>query len=71
MIRHKWIVGVRNQLASLAMECDSCAAIDGSHLTETERRIIQEHIKCAVEYIDGRRLRHPCQSSGEAREKGR
>ena len=28
MIRHRLILGMRNKLASLAADCDSCAAID-------------------------------------------
>ena len=52
MIRHKWIIGMRNQLANLAMECDSCAAIDGSQLTETERERIQSSIRKVVNFID-------------------
>ena len=52
MIRHKWIIGVRNQLANLAMECDSCAAIDGSKLTSSEREKIQSSIRKVIDYID-------------------
>ena len=36
MIRHKWSVGLRNKLASLAGEADSCAAIEGAKLTKQE-----------------------------------
>ena len=52
MIRHKWIVRLRNQLANLAMECDSCAAIEGSKLTTTEREKIQSDLRKIIEYID-------------------
>ena len=52
MIRHKWIIGVRNQLANLAMECDSCAAIDGSRLTSSEREKVQSSIRKIIDYID-------------------
>jgi len=52
MIRHKWIIGMRNQLANLAMECDSCAAIEGSQLTTAEREKIQELLRKTINYID-------------------
>lgn len=52
MIRHKWIVGLRNKLSGLAMECDSCAAIDGSKLSSSEREKIQRDLKMIVDYID-------------------
>ena len=52
MIRHKWIIGLRNQLANLAMECDSCAAIEGSKLSEAEREKIQSSIRKIINYID-------------------
>ena len=52
MIRHKWVVGLRNKLSSLAMECDSCAAIDGSKLSSSEREKIQRDLQMLVDYID-------------------
>ena len=52
MIRHKWIVGLRNKLSSLAMECDSCAAIEGSKLSASEREKIQEDLRKIIDYID-------------------
>lgn len=52
MIRHKWIVGLRNKLSSLAMECDSCAAIDGSKLSSSEREKIQGDLRKVIDYID-------------------
>lgn len=52
MIRHKWIIGVRNSLANLAMECDSCAAIEDSCLTSAEREKIQSGIRAVIKYID-------------------
>lgn len=52
MIRHKWVVGVRNKLANLASECDSCAAIEGSKLTPAERTELQDLIRKACTYID-------------------
>lgn len=54
MIRHKWIVGVRNKLADMCMECDSCAAIEGSKLTSTERRELQAKLRDAIHYIEER-----------------
>ena len=52
MIRHKWIVGLRNKLSSLAMECDSCAAIEGSKLSSSEREKIQGDLRKIINYID-------------------
>lgn len=52
MIRHKWIIGMRNQLANLAMECDSAAAIEGSQLSSAERERIQSSIRKVVNFID-------------------
>ena len=52
MIRHKWIVGLRIKLSSLAMECDSAAAIEGSKLTSSEREKIQNDLRKIIEYID-------------------
>lgn len=54
MIRDKWIVGFRNNLASLWMECNSCAAIEGSRLTETERIDLREMLARAISYVDKR-----------------
>jgi hypothetical protein len=54
MIRHKWIVGLRNKLSSLAMECDSCAAIEDSKLTTSEREKIQEDLRKIINYIDNK-----------------
>ena len=54
MIRSKWIVGLRNKLSSLAMECDSCAAIEGSKLTQSEREKIQKELRKIIGYIDYR-----------------
>ena len=52
MIRHKWIVELRNKLSSLAMECDSCAAIEDSKLTTSEREKIQGDLRKIINYID-------------------
>lgn len=52
MIRGKWIVGLRNQLSSLAMECDSCAAIEDCRLTTAEREKIQNDLRKVINYID-------------------
>lgn len=54
MIREKWIVGVRNKLATLYGECDSCAAIDGACMTEAERDKLKDMLKKAVNWIDKR-----------------
>jgi len=52
MIRNKWIIGLRNKLSSLAMECDSCAAIEDSQLSPSERKKIQYDLRQIIEYID-------------------
>lgn len=52
MIRHKWILKVRNQLANLAGECDSCAAIEGARLTSSERQALQQRLRDDVAWID-------------------
>jgi len=54
MIRHKWIIGLRNKVSSLAGECDSAAAIEGSKLTTSERQKIQTNLRKIVEYIDSK-----------------
>lgn len=54
MIRHKWILKVRNQPASLAMECDSSAAIDGARMTPSEREALQTKLRDAYKWIDER-----------------
>ncbi len=53
MIRHKWIIGVRNQLAQMAMECDSAAAINGARMNPVERQAMQERLRDIVTWIDG------------------
>lgn len=52
MIRHKWILKVRNTLASLAGECDSCAAIEGAKMSPSERKELQQALRGIVEKID-------------------
>ena len=52
MIRHKWILKVRNQLASLAGECDSAAAIEGAKLTNAERDALRQSLRDDVAWID-------------------
>lgn len=52
MIRHKWILKVRNQLANLAGECDSAAAIEGARLTDAERSALQQRLRDDVAWID-------------------
>lgn len=52
MIRHKWILKVRNQLASMAGECDSAAAIEGARLTSAERSALQQRLRDEVAWID-------------------
>ena len=52
MIRHKWILKVRNTLASLAGECDSAAAIEGAKMTRAEREELQASLRKIYEGID-------------------
>ena len=54
MIRHKWSVDLRNKLASLAGETDSCATIEGAKLTRQERQELREAITKIIEYIDNK-----------------
>lgn len=52
MVRNKWIINLRNKVAEFAMECDSCAAIEGAKMSRFEREELQERLKNAVKYID-------------------
>lgn len=54
MKREKWILKVRNTLASFMMECDSAAAIEGAQMTKNERKELQNKLKDALEWIDDR-----------------
>lgn len=54
MKRTQWSVNLRNQLSSLAMECDSCAAIECTKMTSSERSQLQSLINKAIVYIDER-----------------
>ena len=54
MKRHKWILKVHNTLASLAMECDSAAAIEGAKMTPGEREALQNELRTTVKWIDKR-----------------
>jgi len=54
MKRTKWSVGLRNKLSSLAMECDSYAAIEETKMSVPERETLQRMIIKVVEWIDHR-----------------
>lgn len=54
MKRTKWSVGMRNQLSSLAMSCDSCSAIEDANTNESERRYLQETLMKVVDWIDSK-----------------
>lgn len=54
MKRTKWSVGLRNKLSSLAMECDSYAAIEDTKMSVPERETLQRMIIKVVEWIDHR-----------------
>lgn len=49
MIRHKWSVGVRNKIATIAGEMDSCAAIEGAKMSQSEREHFQ---KMLIKFVD-------------------
>jgi hypothetical protein len=49
---NSWIISKRNQLAMIAADFDSCAAIEGAHLTAQERESFQKKIRSIVSYID-------------------
>ena len=53
MIRTEWIVGLRNKLSSLSMECESSAA-ESTKLSEWEKYRIQKAIHDIVLWIDER-----------------
>ena len=52
MVRHKWILKVRNQIAILAGKCDSAAAIEGARMSKAEREQLQGKLRDAVQWID-------------------
>lgn len=52
MKRTKWIVGVRNRLSDFMMECNSCAAIEDTRMTEYERKQLQKLLVKTIEWID-------------------
>jgi hypothetical protein len=54
MKRDGFTVGLRNKLSDLAMQCDSCAAIEGAKMTQNERKTIQDSLRSIVNYIDER-----------------
>ena len=43
-----------NKLSSLAMECDSCAAIEETRMTDSERQTLQKMLSKAVDWIDSK-----------------
>ena len=50
MTRNKFTVELRNKLASMAMDCDSAAAVNS--MTRTERETLQAKLREAYGYID-------------------
>ncbi len=54
MKRDGFSVGLRNELSELAMQCDSCAAIEGAKMTPNERKTIRDSLRSIVNYIDER-----------------
>lgn len=54
MIRSKWSVALRNKLATMSVECDSAAAIEGAKMTQGERAELQKLLRKAIEFIDDR-----------------
>ena len=47
-------MGVRNKLSSLAMECDSYAAIEETRMKDSERQTLQKMLRKAVDWIDSK-----------------
>lgn len=45
---------MRNKLSSLAIECDSCAAIEEAKMTDSERKVLQKMLNKAVDWIDSK-----------------
>lgn len=54
MKRDGFTIGMRNKLSELAMQCDSCAAINGARMSIQEREHIQTSLRKVVDYIDER-----------------
>lgn len=54
MKRTKWSVGMRNQLSSLAMSCDSCSAVEDAKISKSEREYLQETLMKVVDWIDSK-----------------
>lgn len=54
MKRTQWSVNLRNRLSSIAMECDSSAAIEGAKMTPLEQETLQKKIRSIVSWIDKR-----------------
>ena len=54
MKRDGFSIGMRNKLSELAMQCDSCAAIEGARMSSQEREHIQGTLRGLVDYIDER-----------------
>lgn len=52
MKREKFTVGLRNKLATLAMDMDCCAAVNT--MTEQEREYLQIKLRGLVQYIDNK-----------------
>lgn len=52
MKREKFTVGLRNKLATLAMDMDCCAAVN--MMTEQEREYLQTEMRGLVQYIDNK-----------------
>ncbi len=54
MKRTEWIVGMRNKLSMMAMECDSAAAIERTRMSRAEREALQKMLREATDWIDKR-----------------
>lgn len=48
----KWSVDTRNKLSSIAMEFDSCAAIEGACMTPADREKCKKHLLAVIKFID-------------------
>lgn len=54
MKRSKWSVNVLNTLSTLAMECDSAAAINEAQATSAERAALQQKLRDVRFWVEQR-----------------
>ena len=54
MVRHKWILKVRNQIANFIGECNSPAAIEGARMSNSEREELKGKLSDICRWIDNK-----------------